>query len=58
MTTPEERNYDVVVIGSGRSGRTVSLRLAKNRLSVALVESELVGGGNKMQINQIAWIMY
>jgi pyruvate/2-oxoglutarate dehydrogenase complex dihydrolipoamide dehydrogenase (E3) component len=44
MTTPEERNYDVVVIGSGPSGRTVSLRLAKNRLSVALVESELVGG--------------
>ena len=44
MTTAEERNYDVVVIGSGPSGRTVSLRLAKNRLSVALVESELVGG--------------
>jgi dihydrolipoamide dehydrogenase len=37
-------NYDVVVIGSGPSGRTVLLRSAKNGLSVALVESELVGG--------------
>jgi pyruvate/2-oxoglutarate dehydrogenase complex dihydrolipoamide dehydrogenase (E3) component len=44
MMAPEERHYDVVVIGSGPSGRTVSLRLAKNSFSVALVESELVGG--------------
>ena len=44
MYTLEERKYDVVVIGSGPSGRTFSLRLAKNQLSVALVESELVGG--------------
>jgi pyruvate/2-oxoglutarate dehydrogenase complex dihydrolipoamide dehydrogenase (E3) component len=42
--TLEERYYDVVVIGSGPSGRTISLRLAKNAFSVALVESELVGG--------------
>jgi pyruvate/2-oxoglutarate dehydrogenase complex dihydrolipoamide dehydrogenase (E3) component len=34
----------VVVIGSGPSGRTVSTRLAKNHLSVAFVENELVGG--------------
>jgi pyruvate/2-oxoglutarate dehydrogenase complex dihydrolipoamide dehydrogenase (E3) component len=32
------------VIGSGPSGRTVSLRSAKNGLSVALIENELVGG--------------
>jgi pyruvate/2-oxoglutarate dehydrogenase complex dihydrolipoamide dehydrogenase (E3) component len=44
MMAPEERHYDVVVIGSGPSGRTISLRLAKNSFSVALVESELVGG--------------
>ena len=31
-------------LGSGPSGRTVSLRLAKNSFSVALVENELVGG--------------
>ena len=35
--------YDVVVIGSGPSGRTVSSRLAKKGMSVALVENELVG---------------
>jgi pyruvate/2-oxoglutarate dehydrogenase complex dihydrolipoamide dehydrogenase (E3) component len=40
----EERHYDAVVLGSGPSGRTVSLRLAKNFFSVALVENELVGG--------------
>ena len=44
MIASKERNYDVVVVGSGPSGRTVSLRLAKNHFSVALVESELVGG--------------
>lgn len=40
----EERYYDVVVIWSGPSGRTVAQRLAKNSFSVALVENELVGG--------------
>ena len=40
----EDRHYDAVVLGSGPSGRTVSLRLAKNSFSVALVENELVGG--------------
>ena len=40
----EERHYDVIVIGSGPSGRTVAQRLAKNSFSVALVEDELVGG--------------
>jgi pyruvate/2-oxoglutarate dehydrogenase complex dihydrolipoamide dehydrogenase (E3) component len=44
MITAKESRYDVVVIGSGPSGRTVSTRLAKNQLSVALVENELVGG--------------
>jgi dihydrolipoamide dehydrogenase len=39
-----EQDYDVVVIGSGPSGRTVSLQSVKNGFSVALVESELVGG--------------
>ena len=40
----EERRYDAIVLGSGPSGRTLSLRLAKNSFSVALVENELVGG--------------
>lgn len=39
-----EIEYDVIVIGSGPAGRTVSLRSAKNGLSVALIEDELVGG--------------
>lgn len=38
------KEYDVIVIGSGPSGRTVSLRSIKNGLSVALIEDELVGG--------------
>jgi dihydrolipoamide dehydrogenase len=40
----QEHNYDVVVIGSGPSGREVSLHSAKNGFSVALIESKLVGG--------------
>lgn len=39
-----ESVYDVVVIGSGPSGRTASTNLARNGLSVALIEAELVGG--------------
>ena len=39
-----EDSYDVIVIGSGPSGRTVSSRLTKKGMSVALVENELVGG--------------
>ena len=44
VNTASEDIYDVVVIGSGPSGRTVSSRLAKNGMSVVLVENELVGG--------------
>jgi dihydrolipoamide dehydrogenase len=40
----QEQDYDIVVVGSGTSGRTVSLRLTKHGFSVALVEPELVGG--------------
>ena len=40
----QELIYDIVVIGSGPGGRTVSLRSVKNGFSVALVESELFGG--------------
>jgi pyruvate/2-oxoglutarate dehydrogenase complex dihydrolipoamide dehydrogenase (E3) component len=40
----QDHRYDVVVIGSGPSGRTVSLRSAKKGFSVVLIESELVGG--------------
>jgi pyruvate/2-oxoglutarate dehydrogenase complex dihydrolipoamide dehydrogenase (E3) component len=40
----QEQSYDIVVIGSGPSGREVSLHSVKNGFSVALVESELVGG--------------
>jgi pyruvate/2-oxoglutarate dehydrogenase complex dihydrolipoamide dehydrogenase (E3) component len=34
--------YDVIVTGAGPSGQTVSPRLAKRGMSVALVENELV----------------
>src|SRR3989442_12125919 len=40
----QEQIYDMVVIGSGPSGRELSLHSTKNGFSVALVESELVGG--------------
>lgn len=40
----QEETYDIVVIGSGPSGRELSLHSTKNGFSVALVESELVGG--------------
>jgi len=40
----QEQTYDIVVIGSGPSGRELSLHSTKNGFSVALVESELVGG--------------
>ena len=45
----EEHHYDAVVLGSGPSNRTVSLRLANNSFSVALVENELVGGDSAEQ---------
>ena len=45
----EERHYDAVVLGSGPSNLTVSLRLAKNSFPVALVENELVGGDSAEQ---------
>ena len=40
----QEQTYDIVVIGSGPSGREFSLHSTKNGFSVALIESELVGG--------------
>jgi pyruvate/2-oxoglutarate dehydrogenase complex dihydrolipoamide dehydrogenase (E3) component len=40
----QEQTYDIVVIGSGPSGREHSLHSTKNGFSVALIESELVGG--------------
>jgi pyruvate/2-oxoglutarate dehydrogenase complex dihydrolipoamide dehydrogenase (E3) component len=39
-----ERNFDVVVLGSGTAGREAAARLALAGLSVAIVEPELVGG--------------
>jgi pyruvate/2-oxoglutarate dehydrogenase complex dihydrolipoamide dehydrogenase (E3) component len=42
---PENESvYDAIVIGSGPSGRTASVDLARDGLSVALIEAELVGG--------------
>lgn len=40
----QEQIFDIVVIGSGPSGREFSLHSTKNGFSVALIESELVGG--------------
>src|SRR5689334_11286708 len=40
MTTP----YDVVVIGAGPVGENVADRIVQGGLTVAIVESELVGG--------------
>ncbi|MFA5572508.1 MAG: NAD(P)/FAD-dependent oxidoreductase [Crenarchaeota archaeon] len=38
------QEFDVIVIGSGPSGRNVSTKLAEKKLSVSIIESELVGG--------------
>jgi pyruvate/2-oxoglutarate dehydrogenase complex dihydrolipoamide dehydrogenase (E3) component len=40
----QEQIYDIVVIGSGPSGRELSLHFTRNGFSVTLIESELVGG--------------
>ena len=44
MIMMQKQIYDIVVIGSGPSGRELSLHSTKNGFSVALIESELVGG--------------
>ncbi|MCL2668443.1 MAG: FAD-binding protein, partial [Micrococcales bacterium] len=36
--------YDIVVVGAGAVGQTAAQRAVRTGLSVALVESELVGG--------------
>jgi pyruvate/2-oxoglutarate dehydrogenase complex dihydrolipoamide dehydrogenase (E3) component len=44
MTHTEEHSYDVVVVGGGPVGVTVATRASAGGLTVALVESELLGG--------------
>src|SRR6185437_17085028 len=39
-----EQEYDVIVIGAGPTGETVADRARRGGLSVAVTESELVGG--------------
>jgi len=41
---PGERTFDVVVLGGGAVGENVADRAARRGLSVAVIESELVGG--------------
>ena len=40
----KESRYDVIVIDSGPSERTVSSHVARSGTSVALMEAELLGG--------------
>jgi len=44
MSGPAEDSYDVIVIGAGPIGQTVTDRARAAGLSVAAVERELVGG--------------
>ncbi|MFJ5862742.1 dihydrolipoyl dehydrogenase family protein [Pseudarthrobacter sp. NPDC092439] len=41
---PQNREYDVVVIGAGAVGENVAERVVQGGLTAALVEAELVGG--------------
>ena len=40
----DESKYDVLIVGSGPSGRTVASHVVKNGMSIALIDAELVGG--------------
>ena len=44
MTHAGEHSYDVLVVGGGPVGNTVAARMRGGGLTVALVESELLGG--------------
>jgi dihydrolipoamide dehydrogenase len=41
---PQEREFDVIVVGGGPAGEVVAGRLGDHGLEVAMVERELVGG--------------
>ena len=44
MTTAQQTEYDVVIVGGGRGGEILAARTARGGLSTVLVEAELYGG--------------